>query len=458
MARRLNIGLYQGPPTLVAQPGKYGILHPNLTFSKTGVPVSSTRRYFPDWQTVLEFAQLDAGNGIPGGGTVTGTYPSTSVSGSAVSSANPCTPGVTSIAIYVNWSQLESSTGGTYTSAFTLIDQWITQCRGLSVAAGYPVGLFIIIATRSFGGNGSTAPAYLDAYGEHYTGTSQSGWQVWRWSPFVLQRFQLLCNALGARYDADPNWGGITTQETASGGATGKTPTGLDYTVSLGSLGNYTGNDTLSPDGSSTNQENSVVMEQKIIAAASSRGRGICLVNFIDSTSRGTNNASLTRIAARVQPLGTIWCGPDLVTDLSGSGLLNQAYPSYNSYHNATNGVLVPGLTGCSIQQSEWSGAKGPPQHPPIAGSLGPPAAYKNPSLPDLFNYGTSSKTYAVSPLTGARDHSPTAPISQRSLLNLDLFLVNYVPTANANGDKFSNAAAPIMAVQSGFGTVSPSP
>jgi hypothetical protein len=70
----------------------------------------------------------------------------------------------------------------------------------------------------------------------------------------------------------------------------------------------------------------------------------------------------------------------------------------------------------------------------------------------------TSTNTYPVSLDTGARDHSATAPVSQRSVLNIQMCLADYHVPANSNGDNFKTALVPIMAAHPTFGTLVPNP
>lgn len=418
----------------------------------TGGVITPTRRIFRGWFVALQEGQMntplpDAGYvGIPNGGTVTGTYPTNVATGALVSNAGPVASGVNALVIRYEWKELDNGDG---TFNFTRPDKEIAQCRALGV------GLYMLIVVRTF--NGLTAdknplPPDLVTFAETFS-TSSDGWQTWRWSPTVLQRFQQLCNAIGARYDLDPNFAGIATQETSTGNVNGRTPNAGNYTVSLGALGNYVGTDTYSSAGFTT----ALQTEIKIVGTACPNSRGLHYNNFIQGDSVAQLLVDALSIAIIAQTYGAIWAGPDLVTDLEPGNINGRCYPTYQKYHNGSNGILHPGLTGCSIQNAEWTGGS-PGQTPVVAVPPGP----RNPSLYDLFNWATASNTYPTSSTSGARDHRSIS--ASPSPLNLDVIIGDWHTVANANGDKFNTTAVgtyglvQIMAQHPTLGTVTPNP
>lgn len=392
-----------------------------------------TRRYFPGHYVSVLPGQWDANNGIPNGGTVTGTYPNNTASGAVVSNAGPVANNVAGLLTTYNWNQIETFDGH---FDFTLPDMHIAQCRALGV------GYFMMINTRTFAGTGAGQNPVNGLSLLTYSQTYTLGWQVWRWSPYVLQRFQLLCNQIGNRYDADPTFGGIATQETATSGVTGNTSNHSgNYTVNLSNgLGNFTGNDVYAVN----NYVGALIMESNIIAAASPRSRHMLYQNF---TNGNNDYTKLQLVAQAVQPNGAMWGFPNLgdgflgdnVTPDTGStlGIVNRVYPNSTSYHNGTNGVPNPGITFGAVQPSEWNG-NGTPQGSPPHFML------------DYFKYGTAQK----SDINGNRP------------LNLDVIVWSWQTGTNINGENFKNALTgaatspqvPIFNNFPTFGTVTPNP
>lgn len=415
-----------------------------------GGPPPPTRRYFPGWCISVSPAQSgtrpqDAPGafvGIPNGGTVTGTYPNNTAKGALVSNAGPVSNAVASVNVRFNWGGTNGLDNGDGTYNWAHTDAVMAQARALNV------GVFFVILSRTFsvtvgGVDQNPAPADLVAYSEVYTSGSNTGYQLWRWSPHVLQRFAAFIAALGARYNGDPNFAGVGTQETATGGANGGTNS--SYTVAIGSglgLGNFTGNDFYTPQGFT----DAILMESKIIAAACPNARHLLFQNFISGTTNSDATAKLLTVAVAAQPLGTIWCCPDLVTDQEPGNINGRVYPNYPKYANGTGGVPAPGITAASIQPAEWTG--GTPAQ--TAATPSP-----NPYLPDLYNWMTSTNTYPV--LGGAnlnaRDHRPAS--ASPSPLTLAMCLADWHTTGNPN---FTTDLVPIMAAHPTFSSLVPNP
>lgn len=232
----------------------------------------------------------------------------------------------------------------------------------------------------------------------------QGGWQGWRWSPTVLTRFNATCVHLAAKFDTHPNWGGVGTQETASGGAMGGT--GVDaYNAPAPA-----------PAGSrmigACNAENDAISTNFV------HGRHLDCFNFINGNQPGT---LLTGHLDHVQANGALAGPPDWATARAGGGLPGRVYPWLADYINGANGISGKGPGLIWAQNGEWTGtAAGDPVFP-STGKI---------SFEDLYNYATQSNTYTTN---NALDHSPTASvIAQRSVLNVPLAIVDWHTTGAA--------------------------
>lgn len=432
MPRQINVGFNQGPTTLWGSTGKYGVLVPRtlgFAISTSTTTTPELRRYQGGHYIALQPADITS-TGIPNGGTVTGTYPNATVTGAVVSNAGPVvksssdgTTGslvVQGLVIRLNWNDIESTAGS---FNYTKTDRYVAQCRALGV-------LFIpMIIVRTFDGHGVTndgtnpMPTDIASKAEWFStgasGTIHSGWQGWRWSPTVRSRFNNLCSKLGTRYDADIYFGGIATQETASGSPTGGSST--IYTV-----GSYVGKDAYSASGFQLGLDDEV----DAVFNNFPHARGFHYQNFLQG-----NQSLLTNYAAYMQPKGAWFGGPDLVTgSTSNSNIVNNCYPNYTLYHNGAAPIPAKGPTFCGIQHGEWNGT-GVGDSPPV--------------IANLFNYATSSFTFKPSAgYTGALDWRTGSP------LNCDGLMWDY---ENGTGrPNFQSDLVPMMKFAPTFGTFVP--
>lgn len=431
--------------------------------------VSSARRWTPGHYIAIADFQRVAAGGIP--------------NPTVVSNAGPVSTGVKALVVRYDWNEIETSQN---VFNWTRLDKEIGQCATLGVQ------LFPMIVVRNFTGStnvtftgsvgGATSgtlsaavanvtygmlfsnndvrivtvtggthaawsgaitagsvttavmnpatnsplPSYLWGYGQPFiagVGTGSGGWQSWRWSPTYLARYRVLVNAIGTRYDANPNFGGIATQETSTGSSNG----GVASTYTLDG---FVGTDAYTSAG----YIGAMKKETDYIATACPHARQLQYTNFISGVSNSQGTSLLLDLAIYGQTNGVIWGGPDLVTDLEPGQINTRCYTNYNKVHFGTGGVLVPGPTFCSIQSAEWTGAS--------------PAQVGTVNLPDLYNYATSSFTYST-----GRDHSPTAPSTQRSPLNLDIIVTDW---HNTGSPSYAVDWRPIVAAHPTFGTVTP--
>lgn len=431
--------------------------------------LSITRRWTPGHYVAIADFQRVAAGGIPNPGLV--------------SNAGPVSTGVKALVVRYDWNEVEASQD---TFNWTRMDKEIGQCAALGVQ------LFMMVVVRNFAGSSSVTftgsvggaitgtltaavtngsygclfsnndvrlvtvtggthaawsgaitagsvttgvlnltsnsplPSYLWPYSQPFTasvGSGSGGWQSWRWSPTFLARYRILVNAIGTRYDGNAHFGGIATQETSTGSSAG----GVSSTYTLDG---FVGSDAYTSAGYIA----AMKKETDYIATACPNGRQLLYANFISGTSNNQGTALLLDLAIYGQTNGVIWGGPDLVTDLEPGAINSRCYTNYTKVHNGTGGVLAPGPTFCSIQSAEWTGAS--------------PAQVGTVNLSDLYNYATASFTYPT-----GRDHSPTAPSTQRSPLNLDIIVTDW---HNTGSPSYAIDWRPIVAAHQTFGTYVP--
>ncbi len=276
MARKLKIGFDQGPPTLVAQTGKYGILKPQQTtlVRGSGTITPTARVWVPGhW--------LDTGSGTINTATVK--------------------PNIVGAMIRKPWNTLEPGVPGVYT-----LSAIGTQ---LNLAASLGIYLIVMIETKSFN-NTQYAPPYLVPYSTIYTNSlGATGYGMWRWDSHVYLAYQPLVQAVGDYVATLPNkawFAGIATQETATQvTADDPTYTPQRYITALG-------------------------LESDYITAGCLKGRGYHYVNQLPGNGSGN---LLPTYSAKVRNNGGVWGFPDLT--MGNSGLNNNVYTWVLATHNA---------------------------------------------------------------------------------------------------------------------------
>jgi len=342
-------------------------------------PPSTKRRYTPGHYVAISRSQQRAAGGVPNPGVV--------------SNAGPVATGVKGLVLRYYWNELEpNGVADSNRFVWTRPDKEIAQCKALGVQ------LVMLIVVKTFDGT-NPAPHDLESYATYFnTRPTPAGFIMWRWNATVLARFKDLVDAIGKRYDANPNFAGIATQETATGAVTDGGYTPASYLAALESESDY-------------------------IAKASPSSRHFAFENFIQGVSNSVGTTMLGEYAAHIQPNGAIFGGPDLV--MSGA-ILTRVYPNYTLYHDGTSPVPSPGPTFCSVQNAEWSGI--------------PPAVPR--SMQDLFDYGRG----AIADDDGGKP------------LHLDIIMWDWHPAATGNngGQKFNPDAASIIAAHPTFGTFTP--
>lgn len=391
------------------------VLGAGVTTDSLPTGQASVRRYAAGHYVALSTDQMGTNvsganstyTGIPNPGTRTDT--------------GPVSSNVKALVIRHRWNEI-NPTGTTYD--YTRLDAEIAQ------AAAFPGGgvlIFWILVMRNFTGSAAAEnplPADLTAYSEVFQNTanpSANGWQTWRWSPTILDRFRTLVTKLGARYNNNVYFGGLATQETSVGtGVVGGAAT--TYTVN-----GITGSDQLTLAGYIA----ALQAESNYISTACPNARHMAYQNFAGPP--GTNaeqTAGLAQYAATVQANEGIFGGPDLVL---GGAIYSRCFPNYKLVHDGTAPVAGRGATMCAVQPTEWTNA-GPPGNAIVASPL------------QRFNYGTGNTT-----ATGAG--AMPAGTSLPSLLNLDIIVWDWHTTGTYN---FTAHAVPIFKANPSFGTYTP--
>jgi hypothetical protein len=421
MSRRLNIGFNQGPTTLFAPAGKYGILRPSAALVKVGsTPPPATQRLNLGWYTVLQPSQLTTSNLIPHCGTIVASggapawTPKTPKDGVRADAGPLCANSAGLVTSY-NWGAIDKG-GGTYD--WSLPDQHLAQTGTFS---GTPLW-FARIIVRTFDGKtpaGGTNPptnpmpndlkAYAQIYSSNVSGSLKYGYQGYRWSPTVRDRFNTFQQAWGARYDSVANFGGVATQETSTGSSvTGGAVPGSGHGTGTYTVNGYTGSDVYSSAGFCQGMKD----ESDSITNNSPHARHAWYFNFLHSGTK----AQLEDVAAHVVANGGLVGGPDLVL---GGNVVAQCYPIYSDVHAGNSPIGSAGLTFCCLQSPEWNN--------------GSPADNPKGTIADRMNYGisTSKGTYTYPAGTDAL------------ILNLNMIWTDY---EGGNAPNFLSDAAPLIA------------
>ncbi len=310
---------------------------------------STARKFRGGHYTVL--GDGDVWSGVPyHGGTYTGIPNSTHLW-----DTGPLTTDSAGIVIRRRFGALMTAAN---TFDFSSITSALAQLATLSLTQD-PTGvkkllLYVLIEMRTFTGSDTwdnPMPAHLISIADGGTGAKtyaeifgpsgpqlKTGWQGWRWAPTVKSALQATCAAMGAfpvpgtayTIDSHPNFGGLGTQETATGASAGGTGAGEAYTVA--------------------NFVQALKDESDYISAGCPTSRHLFYYNQIHSGA----NADIAGVTAYISKNGAIVGFPDLVMQ---GGLLT-GYSICTNYHNGngTGGVNIPGPTMGAVQQAEWAG------------------------------------------------------------------------------------------------------
>jgi hypothetical protein len=206
---------------------------------------------------------------------------------------NAVKPGVRGIHKRYFWRDLEPTQGNYDFSAIA---------SDLRIATDHGVQLIAMIVDKSFDSTKPT-PDYL--WGTDTVAVSPSGWVARRWEPFVISRLAALFQALGKRFDADPNFEGIAIQETA-----------LGISAATRYASGYT------PE----KYRDALVQILWNARAALPTSQVFWYMNFLDG-----NSSYIGQIASAVAPARIAMGGPDILPD--NAALQRIAYPYYAQFH-----------------------------------------------------------------------------------------------------------------------------
>lgn len=135
---------------------------------------------------------------------------------------------ITGILVEFRWMDLETSKG---VYDFSQIDQYLARLKALP---GPQKRMILRIEDRGFGtptpNSQAPIPSYLrDPAYDGGEANFASGCVARIWLPQVMDRYIALFQALGAKYDSDPQVEGIGTEETALGFYPNKSPAPSDF-------------------------------------------------------------------------------------------------------------------------------------------------------------------------------------------------------------------------------------
>lgn len=238
-----------------------------------------------------------ANSGVPGGHTgLVGAFGPRNTTGPA------STPYTRGIVMPYFWKDLQPSVANVYD--FDQLDADVATAQSLGVQ------LIIRIEVKTFDPATNPAPAYLNVlpYTGPYSG-SGGGIIMSRWDPFVKAEYRKVCQAVIARYDVNPYFEGIATQETASN-MTAAEMTALGYTSVL--------------------YKNALKYEVDTIIDAAVHIRHFAYHNFIPASSGetlATTDAMCDEYCTYACGRGTIVGGPDALPQ--NGGLHNRVYTRY---------------------------------------------------------------------------------------------------------------------------------
>ncbi len=172
----------------------------------------------------------------------------------------------------------------------------------LNFLASQGMQLIVMIEDKTFGAE-NPLPTYLS--GSAYVRRSRSGgYSAVRWNPTVISRQKALYTALGNRFDSNPAFEGVSTQESAPS----LDNADLDAT-------NYT------PE----KYRNALIETLTHANAAMPKSRVFWYFNFLPR-----KQAYIEEVLQAIRPLGVIAGGPDILPD--DEALQQHTYPLYRQF------------------------------------------------------------------------------------------------------------------------------
>lgn len=200
-------------------------------------------------------------------------------------------PGVTGVQVRYYWRDLETSPG-VYDFSRIQHDLDLLSSQGLR--------LIVNPADKTFK-NEMPVPAYLADY---TLSNRKGGYTVERWKPYVVDRWVKLMEALGERFDGNPYFEAIATEESALG---------VDDAVLTAN--GYT------PE----NYRDALIDMLTRTAAAFPTSRVFWYMNFFPM-----RQDYIAQVASAVAPLEVAMGGPDILPD--NTSIARLAYPFYEQF------------------------------------------------------------------------------------------------------------------------------
>lgn len=200
-------------------------------------------------------------------------------------------PGVAGVQTRYLWRDLEPRPGE---YDFSRIES------DLKVLADKHKQLIVVVADKSFKSE-LPVPDYLAG---HALPNRKGGYTVRRWDRYVVERWVRLVQALGARFDANPNFEGVGTEESSPS---------LD-------------DERLKANGYTADAYRDALIEMlQRTAEALPRSRVFWYMNFMPG-----NQKYIAQVAAAVAPYGVAMGGPDVLPD--NPPIKRLAYPFYDRF------------------------------------------------------------------------------------------------------------------------------
>lgn len=318
-------------------------------------------------------------------GSISGTF-TANIAGQSTATLDSTSSGLIANGAYgVGFQDIGGSAGSPIVSRTDVTVSGTASVRNVSWLGVLPTGASITAGAFNLLSN-SPMPADIAGFAEPFlagTGGTPGGWQAWWWSQTVVTRMDAIIRHLNTTFENHPNWGGIATQETSTGGAVG-------------------GNGT---DAYTATRFSNAIMAFSDSISSSAFSRHMCYCNALRGDTTG---ALLTGIFDHVQSNGAIVGPPDWPTQRAGALSI---YKYMNDYLLGINGITGTGPCMIVAQSGEFTGTGGVADPNPV-------------SFEDLYNYATQSNTYTTN---NALDHRPTATIvANRSKINCSVAVIDY--------------------------------
>ncbi len=207
-------------------------------------------------------------------------------------------PGMKGIVKRYPWRDLEP-TEGQYDFSQIESDLMLVASQGMQ--------LIVLIVDKTFQFDAAhpiPTPDYLSG-DQHIRPNKPGGFTAVRWSPLMLARMNALIVALGNRFDANPNFEGIATQESAPGMETA---------------------DRIDTGYTPEKYRDALISCLTSATQSMPHSRVFWSMNFLPD-----GQSYLSDIASAVQSLGVVMGGPDVLPD--SDPLIRLTYPLYTEFN-----------------------------------------------------------------------------------------------------------------------------